>query len=309
MCMWDPNRTKKHQTLSRMGLSPAAFPLWEGQHTGMAQHSVLCPCLSHFSWDRATHHGLDAKAPRKHCWNGSRHTQHQLVPSWAQTYRTNVAPFTFFSGYLQEFLLNKGLILHSIKFYSGAFWSKPALHWDITGKDEELCCHPCTPKGRRVDALQHFLHSQGDTHNEFCHLHFMPDLAGCIWWFLGGRMLTAQWFLPKPPFSSTLFQKEKQLLLSWAFGATCPIGCWKQFQGCANIPKQRFGFRGTVIEWYRFEGPKDGASSLPSSFYISVLKLLKLERVTGPENETTLCTFPTNHTSVFSHPVPDKAKY
>lgn len=102
-----------------MGLSPAAFPLWQRQHTGMAQHSVLCPCLSHFSWDRATHQGLDAKAPRKHCWNGSSHTQHQLVPSWAQTYRTNVAPFTFFSGYLQQFLLNKGLILHSIKFYWG----------------------------------------------------------------------------------------------------------------------------------------------------------------------------------------------
>lgn len=168
---------------------------------------------------------------------GHRHTEPMLLPS------------LFFSGYLQQFLPNKGLILYSIKFYSGAFWSKPALHWDITGKDEELCCHPCTPKGRRVDALQHFLHSQGDTHNEFCHLHFMPDLAGCIWWFLGGRMLTAQWFLPKPPFSSTLFQKEKQLLLSWTFGATCPIGCWKGFQGCANIPKQRFGFRGTVIEW------------------------------------------------------------
>lgn len=27
-----------------------------------------------------------------------------------------------------------------------------------------------------------------------------------------------------------------------------PTGCWKGFQGYANNPKQRFGFRGTVIE-------------------------------------------------------------
>lgn len=34
------------------------------------------------------------------------------------TYKPNVAPFICFSRYLQQFLLNKALILHSISFFS-----------------------------------------------------------------------------------------------------------------------------------------------------------------------------------------------
>lgn len=34
------------------------------------------------------------------------------------TYKPNVAPFPCFSRYLQQFLLNKALILHSISFFS-----------------------------------------------------------------------------------------------------------------------------------------------------------------------------------------------
>lgn len=61
---------------------------------------------SHTSW-------VGCKSPKevllewKCCWNGSAHTfgsshtQQQLVSSWAQTYKINVAPFTCFSRYLQ----------------------------------------------------------------------------------------------------------------------------------------------------------------------------------------------------------------
>lgn len=101
--------------------------------------------------------------------------------------------------------------------------------------------------------------------------------------------------------------------------AAAPMNFW------SHLPPKDAGrhFRDVLTLLYRgwlqgdsnrvtlpIEGPKDGASSLLSNFYFCIcvhkMKLLKLVRVTGHENEITFCSFPGNHTSIFSHPVPDQ---
>lgn len=70
---------------------------------------------------------------------------------------------------------------------------------------------------------------------------------------------------PSLPFHQPFSRKKNSGSPHECSEPPAPTGCWKGFQGCANTPKQRFGFRGTVIEAQRFESPKDGANSLLSN--------------------------------------------
>jgi len=106
-----------------MGLSLLAFSLRQRylrRHAVTVQHSALRPYWSSFSWDLAAHHKLEPRestaATAEPTASAQASMQHQLVFSWSQSYKNNIAAFACSSRYLHLFLLNKALIFHGVKF-------------------------------------------------------------------------------------------------------------------------------------------------------------------------------------------------